>query len=57
MYIKDLPTVIANGGKQFVNLHNILTDLGFEKVHCANKAFLLALIRSAKVNAENLQKV
>ena len=34
-----------------------MIDLELEKIHPAHKAFLLALIRSGKVNNENLGKV
>jgi hypothetical protein len=34
-----------------------LLELELEKVHNAHKAFLLALIRSGKINVENLLKV
>lgn len=57
MYIKDLNAVIAAGGKQFINLQNMLIELEMDRVHPAHKAFLLALIRSGKVNVENLVKV
>jgi len=35
----------------------LLIELELERVHSAHKAFLLALIRSGKVNIENLLKV
>jgi len=35
----------------------MLVELEIDKVHPAHKAFLLALIRSVKVNIENLSKV
>jgi stress response protein YsnF len=57
MYIKDINAIVAAGAKQFVNLQQMLVELEIERVHPAHKAFLLALIRSQKVNIENLQKV
>ena len=36
---------------------SLLIDLELERTHNAHKAFLLALIRSGKVNIENLLKV
>jgi hypothetical protein len=35
----------------------MLIELDISRVHPAHKAFLLALIRSGKVNVENLAKV
>jgi len=35
----------------------LLLDLELDRIHPAHKAFLLALIRSGKVNIENLSKV
>ena len=35
----------------------MLIELEMERIHPAHKAFLLALIRSNKVNTENLFKV
>jgi hypothetical protein len=35
----------------------MLIELEMERIHPAHKAFLLALIRSGKVNTENLLKV
>jgi hypothetical protein len=35
----------------------LLLELELERVHAAHKAFLLALIRSGKINIENLLKV
>jgi len=34
-----------------------MQDLELDKLHAAHKSFLLALIRSGKVNTENLGKV
>jgi hypothetical protein len=54
MYIKDINSVVAAGAKQFVNLQQMMIELEIERVHPAHKAFLLALIRSQKVNIENM---
>ncbi len=35
----------------------MMIELELERMHPAHKAFILALIRSQKVNTENLQKV
>jgi hypothetical protein len=35
----------------------MLIELEMERIHPAHKAFILALIRSGKVNIENLAKV
>lgn len=36
---------------------SLLIELEFDRIHVAHKAFLLALIKSGKVNTENLMKV
>ena len=36
---------------------SLLLELELERVHAAHKAILLALIRSGKINIENLLKV
>lgn len=40
-----------------LNLLNVLIELEIERTIAAHKAFVLALIRSGKVNYENLVKV
>jgi hypothetical protein len=59
MYIKDLPGAVAagHGGRLLANLQAMLIELEIDKIHPAHKAFLLALIRSGKVNNENYVKV
>lgn len=60
MYIKDLAGAVAAGGqgaRLLANLQNMLIELEMERIHPAHKAFILALIRSGKVNIENLAKV
>ena len=54
MYIKDIMT---NNGKSLSSTQSLLLELELDRMHSAHKAFLLALIRSGKVNIENLQKV
>ena len=44
-------------GKQLTSAQSLLLELELERVHNAHKAFLLALIRSGKINTENLLKV
>ena len=43
--------------KPLTSAQSLLLELELEKVHSAHKAFLLALIRSGKINTENLLKV
>ena len=43
--------------KPLTSAQSLLLELELEKVHNAHKAFLLALIRSGKINIENLLKV
>lgn len=43
--------------KQLTSAQSLLLELELERVHSAHKAFLLALIRSGKINTENLLKV
>ena len=43
--------------KPLSSAQSLLLELEMEKVHNAHKAFLLALIRSGKINVENLLKV
>lgn len=57
MYIKDMAAVVAAGATQYASLLQLLKDLEIEKLHPAHKSFLLALIRSGKVNVDNLSKV
>jgi preprotein translocase subunit SecB len=59
MYIKDLQQAVQNNpqSKQLSQLLGVMIDLEIERTHPAHKAFLLALIRSGKVNVENLLKV
>lgn len=59
MYIKDLSGAVAagHGGRILINLQRMLIELEMENIHPAHKAFILALIRSGKVNLENLAKV
>lgn len=54
MYIKD---IMANNSKSLSSTQSLLLELELDRMHSAHKAFLLALIRSGKVNIENLQKV
>lgn len=56
MYIKDMNAAVASS-RNYQNLQNMLIELELERIHPAHKAFMLALIRSGKVNTENLQKV
>jgi len=56
MYIKDMSAAVSQS-RNYMNLQNMLIELELERIHSAHKAFLLALIRSGKVNTENLQKV
>lgn len=59
MYIKDIHAAVqaGSGGRLLQNLYNVLIELEIERIHPAHKAFILALIRSGKVNVENLTKV
>lgn len=59
MYIKDIAGAVQSGtgGRLLQNLYNVLVELEIERIHPAHKAFILALIRSGKVNIENLAKV
>ena len=57
MYIKDIATAVAQGGRHLANLQNMMIENEIERMHPAHKAFILALIRSQKVNTENLSKV
>ena len=43
--------------KPLTSAQSLLLELELERVHSAHKAFLLALIRSGKINTENLLKV
>lgn len=43
--------------KPLNSAQSLLLELELDKVHSAHKAFLLALIRSGKINIENLLKV
>ena len=43
--------------KPLNSAQSLLLELELDKVHAAHKAFLLALIRSGKINIENLLKV
>lgn len=43
--------------KPLTSAQSLLLELELERVHAAHKAFLLALIRSGKINTENLLKV
>ena len=43
--------------KPLSSVQSLLIELELDKVHAAHKAFLLALIRSGKVNVENLLRV
>lgn len=43
--------------KPLSSAQSLLLELELERVHAAHKAFLLALIRSGKINIENLLKV
>ena len=54
MYIKD---VMANNGKAPTSTQSLLLELELDRMHPAHKAFILARIRSGKVNIENVQKV
>ena len=56
MYIKDMAAAVAQS-RSYMNLQHMLIDLELDRIHPAHKAFLLALIRSGKVNTENLLKV
>lgn len=53
MFIKEFP----DRSKPLSNTQSLLIELELDKVHSAHKAFLLALVRSGKVNIENLLKV
>lgn len=55
MYIKH--PIDKTSSKPLSSAQSLLLELELEKVHAAHKAFLLALIRSGKVNVENLLKV
>jgi hypothetical protein len=43
--------------KPLSSAQTVLLELELQAVHSAHKAFLLALIRSGKVNVENLYRV
>ncbi len=49
MYIKDM-TAAVQASRNYQNLQNMLVELELDKTHPSHKAFLLALIRSGKVN-------
>lgn len=46
MYIKEP----VDRKKPLTSAQSLLLELELERVHCAHKAFMLALIRSGKVN-------
>ena len=48
---------MANSGKAPTSIQSLLIELELDRMHPAHKAFLLALIKSGKVNIENVQKV
>ena len=58
MYIKDLQAAVAEGqgGRLLANLLQMLVQLELIGTQPAHKAFMLALIRSSKINVENLNK-
>jgi hypothetical protein len=53
MFIKEP----IDRNKPLTSAQSLLLELELERVHSAHKAFLLALIRSGKINTENLLKV
>ena len=53
MFIKEP----VDKSKPLSSAQSLLLELELERVHAAHKAFLLALIRSGKINTENLLKV
>ena len=53
MFIKEP----IDRSKPLSSAQSLLIELELEKVHAAHKAFMLALIRSGKINIENLLKV
>lgn len=53
MFIKEP----IDKSKPLSSAQSLLLELELERVHAAHKAFLLALIRSGKINTENLLKV
>jgi len=56
MYVKDLFGG-PNAGKPYSQTQQLLLELELDRMHPSHKAFMLALIRSGKVNIENLTKV
>ena len=53
MFVKEQ----IDKNKPLTSAQSLLLELELERVHSAHKAFLLALIRSGKINTENLLKV
>ena len=53
MFVKEQ----IDRSKPLTSAQSLLLELELERVHSAHKAFLLALIRSGKINTENLLKV
>jgi hypothetical protein len=53
MFIKEP----IDRSKPLSSVQSLLIELELDKVHAAHKAFLLALVRSGKVNVENLLRV
>lgn len=57
LYIKDIQATVAeSSGRLLANLLQLLAHLDLMRLQPAHKAFILALIRSSKVNTENLDK-